>query len=197
MGGFSQSTVEANGPRVRYAEAGHGVALVHLQLPGDLRLTPAHDLLARRFRVVVMESPGNDAAATGVVAAALTRLGVETFNLIGSATAAEAALRLARQAPGRALAVILETPAAGRHDDDDGLSSFATPTLVLLGTRDGAGTPRPSVAERIPGCHLVFVYDAGPTIGADRPEAFADVVSDFFERREAFVVSRAATVIHP
>src|SRR5262249_60592481 len=101
MGGFSQSTVEANGPRVRYAEAGHGVALVHLQPPGDLHLTPAHDLLARRFRVVVMESPGSDAAATGVVVAALAALGVETFNLLGSATRAEAALRLARQAPAR------------------------------------------------------------------------------------------------
>jgi hypothetical protein len=43
----------------------------------------------------------------------------------------------------------------------------------------------------------VFVYDAGPAIGADRPEAFAEVVADFLERREAFVISRGPTAIHP
>ena len=34
-------------------------------------------------------------------------------------------------------------------------------------------------------------------IGAERPEAFVEVVSDFLERHEAFVVSRTETVIHP
>jgi hypothetical protein len=43
----------------------------------------------------------------------------------------------------------------------------------------------------------VFVYDAGHSIGAERPQAFAEVVGDFVERHEAFVVSRAETVIHP
>jgi pimeloyl-ACP methyl ester carboxylesterase len=51
--------------------------------------------------------------------------------------------------------------------------------------------------ERIPSCHLVFVYAAGHAISADRPEAFAEVVVDFLERREAFVISRGQTVIHP
>jgi hypothetical protein len=49
----------------------------------------------------------------------------------------------------------------------------------------------------MPSSHLVFVYDAGPAISADRPEAFAEVVTDFLERHEAFVISRTATVIHP
>ncbi len=73
------------------------------------------------------------------------------------------------------------------------------PTLVLLGTRDdaaGAALGRAS-KTRIAGSHLVFVYDAGPAIGRDRPEAFAEVVADFLERREAFVISRARTVLHP
>jgi pimeloyl-ACP methyl ester carboxylesterase len=51
--------------------------------------------------------------------------------------------------------------------------------------------------DLIPGCHLVFVYAAGHAIAADRPEAFTEVVGDFLERHEAFVVSRAQTVIHP
>ena len=50
---------------------------------------------------------------------------------------------------------------------------------------------------RIAGCHLVFVYARGPRHRADRPEAFTEVVVDFFERREAFVISRATTLINP
>jgi pimeloyl-ACP methyl ester carboxylesterase len=51
--------------------------------------------------------------------------------------------------------------------------------------------------DLMPGCHLVFVYDAGHGISTDRPEAFAEVVVDFLERHEAFVISRTETVIHP
>ena len=42
-----------------------------------------------------------------------------------------------------------------------------------------------------------MVYDAAHAISADRPEAFTEVVVDFLERHEAFVISRTATVIHP
>jgi hypothetical protein len=70
---------------------------------------------------------------------------------------------------------------------------------VLLGTRDRVAAPAMGrvYKELIPGCHLVFVYDAAHAIGAERPEAFAEVVVDFLERHEAFVISRAGTVIHP
>jgi hypothetical protein len=69
----------------------------------------------------------------------------------------------------------------------------------VLGTRDAevARTAGRGWVERMPGAHLVYVYDAGPAIGDDRPDAFADVVGDFFERHDAFVISRATTVIHP
>jgi hypothetical protein len=39
--------------------------------------------------------------------------------------------------------------------------------------------------------------DAGHAIAAERPEAFAEVVGDFLDRHDAFVVSRTPTVIHP
>ena len=45
----------------------------------------------------------------------------------------------------------------------------------------------------MPNCHLVFVYDAGHAISTDRPEAFTEVVADFLERHEAFVISRTET----
>jgi pimeloyl-ACP methyl ester carboxylesterase len=49
----------------------------------------------------------------------------------------------------------------------------------------------------MPNCHLVFVYDAAHAISIDRPEAFTEVVADFLERHEAFVISRTPTVILP
>ncbi len=79
------------------------------------------------------------------------------------------------------------------------LAGLATPTLVLFGTVDRVIPPDMGhlYKELMPNCHLVFVYDAGHAISADRPEAFTEVVADFLERHEAFVISRTETVIHP
>jgi pimeloyl-ACP methyl ester carboxylesterase len=79
------------------------------------------------------------------------------------------------------------------------LRSLAVPTLVLFGTLDQVIPPEMGrfYKELMPNCHLVFVYDSGHAISTDRPEAFAEVTSDFLERHEAFVVSRAETMIHP
>ena len=49
----------------------------------------------------------------------------------------------------------------------------------------------------LPNAHLVFVYDAGHAISTERPEAFAEVTTDFLERHEAFIIRRTETVIHP
>ncbi|HEX6440731.1 MAG TPA: alpha/beta hydrolase [Stellaceae bacterium] len=79
------------------------------------------------------------------------------------------------------------------------MRELAVPTLVAFGTLDRMIPPEMGrhYKELMPNCHLVFVYDAGHAIGAERPEAFADLVSDFIERREAFVINRTPTVIHP
>jgi pimeloyl-ACP methyl ester carboxylesterase len=79
------------------------------------------------------------------------------------------------------------------------LAGLATPTLVLFGTVDRVIPPDMGhiYKELMPNCHLVFVYDAGHAISTDRPEAFSEVVVDFLERHEAFVISRTPTVIHP
>ena len=39
-------------------EAGQGTPLVHLHGAGGLRLTRAHDLLSKRYQVIVFEMPG-------------------------------------------------------------------------------------------------------------------------------------------
>ena len=79
------------------------------------------------------------------------------------------------------------------------LPGLTVPTLVLFGTLDSVISPAMGrvYKDLIPGCHLVFVYDAAHAISTDRPEAFTEVVADFLDRHEAFVISRAQTVIHP
>jgi pimeloyl-ACP methyl ester carboxylesterase len=79
------------------------------------------------------------------------------------------------------------------------LPDLSIPALVLFGTVDRVIPPEMGhfYKELMPNCHLVFVYDAGHAISAERPEAFVEAVADFIERREAFVISRTETVIHP
>jgi len=55
---FAEKFIEADGFRIRYCEAGQGAPLLHLHGAGGLRLSPAHDLLARHFRVIAFEMPG-------------------------------------------------------------------------------------------------------------------------------------------
>jgi len=172
----------------RHLDTGRGPVLVHLVEPGALRLTPAHERLATRFRVLVVE-----AAEPAALAQAIDHAGVEALSLLATGHASRPALALALQMRERVLALVLESPEAPGDDVP------ATPTLVLLGTRDdsGASAAGRACAQRIPGAHLVFVYDAGHAIGSERPDAFAEVVADFLERHDAFVISRATTVIHP
>jgi pimeloyl-ACP methyl ester carboxylesterase len=79
------------------------------------------------------------------------------------------------------------------------MRDLATPTLVLFGTLDRV---TPSTLGRhykalLPNGNLVLVYDAAHAIGTDRPAAFCEVVGDFLERHEAFIISRSETLINP
>jgi pimeloyl-ACP methyl ester carboxylesterase len=82
---------------------------------------------------------------------------------------------------------------------EDRMRTLSTPVLVLFGTLDRVMPPEMGRVYKalLPNCHLVFVYDAGHLIGAERPEAFSEVVVDFLDRREAFVIGRRGTMIHP
>jgi pimeloyl-ACP methyl ester carboxylesterase len=194
---FSEGHVDVAGARLRHAQAGQGPTLVHLAGAGGLRLTRAHDLLSRQFRVIVLEPP--DGAPHDVSSRALGQLGVDAFDLMATGRAAPTAVRLALAAPERVRALVLEAPEPPDADLERELLGLATPTLVLIGTADRSGAPEHGrvYKECLPSGHLVFVYDAAHAIGADRPEAFTEVVADFLERHEAFIISRTATVIHP
>lgn len=78
-------------------------------------------------------------------------------------------------------------------------ADIATPTLVLFGTLDRVTPPELGryYKQALPNCNLVLVYDAAHAIGTDRPEAFAEIVTDFIERREAFIISQSETLINP
>jgi pimeloyl-ACP methyl ester carboxylesterase len=259
---FREGFVEADGFRIRYAEAGQGAPLVHLHGAGGLRLSPAHDLLARHFRVIAFEMPGfgespentrtqSMAEYAMTMARAADALGLDRFNLWGTSFGGKTALWLAAQAPERLLALVLQAPAAilqaggapvartpeemarllyahpermapmpargpavlakqqklvGRlrgpardSDLETRMGTIDTPTLVLWGTLDRMIPSEMArhYKELMRNCHLVLVYDSGHAMDAERPEAFAEVVGDFLERHEAFVISRTETVIHP
>jgi pimeloyl-ACP methyl ester carboxylesterase len=206
---FTEGRVQVGGIRARYLEAGQGTPLVHLG--ADLSTpAPAHELLARRFRVVALESlpqgrPGSEAGAT--VGRVIESLGLSDVDLMATGDASTAALWFALQEPERVRALVLEAPTALGRDGsapretelERRLPEVTTPTLVLFGTADrqpAQDTGR-VYTKLIPNSHLVFVYDAAHAIGRDRPEAFAEVVADFLERHEAFIISRTPTVIHP
>jgi pimeloyl-ACP methyl ester carboxylesterase len=259
---FKEGHIEADGFRIRYTEAGHGPPLVHLHGAGGLRLTPGHDLLSRQFRVIAFEMPGfgdsqentrtrDMAELADTMARGAGKLGLDSFNLMGTSFGGKTALWLALQHPQRVTALVLEAPAAIRREgsqppsgtseemarrifahperlgplppvdpavqsktrvlvqrlrgpdrDPDlerRLPGVSAPTLVLFGTLDAVIPPEMGhiYKELIPNSHLVFVYDAGHAISTERPEAFTEVVADFLERHEAFVISRTETVIHP
>jgi len=235
---------------------------LHLHGAGGVRLSPAHDLLAEKFRVIAIEMPGFGGSAentrtrdlsemAATIGRAADAIGLGTYNVMGTSFGARVALWLALQQGERIQAVVLDAPAAIRPEGTrppDGtpaemaarlyahpermppfdpaplevqqqqqrlvtrlrgpardadlerrLADLATPVLVVFGTRDAVIPPEMGRHYKavLPNCHLVFVYDAGHAIGAERPEAFVELAGDFLERREAFVISRTETMIHP
>src|ERR1700732_671591 len=107
-------------------EAGEGPPLVHLHGAGGLRLTPAHDLLARQFRGIAFEMPGFGQSAehtrtqsmpelAPTMAAAADKLGLDRFNLMGTSFGGKTALWLALQQPARGLGGVLRARAGRRR----------------------------------------------------------------------------------
>ena len=87
------------------------------------------------------------------------------------------------------------------HDPalEDRLPQVAAPTLVVFGTLDSVIPPDTGRLYKalMPNANLAFVYDAGHAVAAERPEAFAEIVSDFLQRGDAFLISRGKTLIFP
>ncbi len=82
---------------------------------------------------------------------------------------------------------------------EEWLPEIKCPTLAAFGTRDRqiAREAPSTYRASIPNCHVSLIYDAAHLATAERPQSVADVVSDFIENRETFVVNRQSSVINP
>ena len=124
---FVERPVSAAGFTVSMWEAGPPGAdpVVYLHGAGGPRFTVALDLLAERFRVVVVQMPGwgeqtNDANTFDELAAQVGKLetaaGYETFHLLGTSFGGACALHFALLFPERVRSLALEAPAKFRDE---------------------------------------------------------------------------------
>jgi pimeloyl-ACP methyl ester carboxylesterase len=126
--------------------------------------------------------------------------GLESFDLLAHGSAVADALRCALARPAAVGALVLT--AAAPPADAALLERFAAlkiPTLVLLGTRDAEMPPETPRRWRalLPSCNVVLVYDAAHALAADRPQAFADLLTDFLSDPAAFLVNRRSGALQP
>ena len=79
------------------------------------------------------------------------------------------------------------------------LPNLVCATLAVFGQEDRLVSREAGALwkERAPNCNVCYVYDAGHAVGVDRPHALVNVVMDFLERRETFVVENRSSLINP
>ena len=132
--------------------------------------------------------------------------GSERYGLVGISDGANAALQHALANPEAVDVLALVSPTAIRPADGDDtaelearLPDVQCPTLVVFGQEDRSVRPEAAgiYRERIPNCNIAFVYAAGHDIAGDRPQALVNLVSDYLERRETFIVQNRSSVINP
>lgn len=195
----SWHTIGENGDGPRFTDAGSGNVVFLLQA----RKSELADRLAEEFRVVTFD--GGSAHDLSGLADALGRaaqqLGIAKFCLLAESEFASAAVAHAIEVGDSVEALILISPQVGASTEsiDLPLEQINAPTLVLSGTRDRLVAPETGrvYARRIPKCFYTLVYDAGHDIEIDRPQALHEVVRDFLEHREKFVISHDRSAINP
>ena len=87
----------------------------------------------------------------------------------------------------------------GDTDAADLLPGVDCATLAVFGQEDrlvsrGAGGVW---KERVPNGNVCYVYDAGHAIVVERPGALVNVVLDFVQRRETFIVENRSFLVNP
>ena len=142
------------------------------------------------------------------VAESIEAAGSQRYGLVGISDGANTALQHALANPERVDVLVLVSPTAVRPASGDAndaadieahLSDVQCPTLVVFGRDDNSVRPdaASTYRERIPNCNIAFIYAAGHDIPADRPQALTNLVSDYLERRETFIVQNRSSVINP
>ena len=118
------------------------------------------------------------------------------YALVATADGAAAAIRRAAQSPQRVAVLVLVSPAAPPLPPSE-LGRIQCPTLVVFGNDDPQSDTARIYRAHIPNCHIALVYAAGPDIAAQRPQALLNLVADFLERRETFIVANRSRIINP
>jgi pimeloyl-ACP methyl ester carboxylesterase len=149
--------------------------------------------LARRFRVLAMETAPAD------IAAWVAEQGFEKLGVVGVGDAAGPALATAAAAGEAVNALVLVSPVGLPLGDADGplkplLKETPVAKCVLIGDGDPAARELAAYKTALSRSHVVLVFDAGSDVAAERPDAFASAAGDFLDRqgRFAFVADSVA-----
>jgi pimeloyl-ACP methyl ester carboxylesterase len=192
---FSRRTFEIAGTVIQVAERGSGDGVVWLRhREADASFPPLADELADDCRMIVIHQSRPNGEALN---AALARLDVGRFVLIGQSSGAGYALEIATANGAACEALILLAPALDALPT--GGMSPDMPILLLLGTDDRDVPPNvaATICARLPRAHPILVYGAGPSLDRDRVEAVAAVTRDFLARRDKFIVRDASDRLYP
>jgi pimeloyl-ACP methyl ester carboxylesterase len=204
---FREHRLDVDGTVIACREAGAGGAVVVLH-DGEACPDAFEQLLVEKFRVIALEIPDLGGRSRRDVARLLAQAaraqGLERYVLMAGAHGAAPALWQTLDDAARVEALVLISPTAlSGQGRDPGLEvklgEIAVPTLVLVGTNDTTLPPSTgqSYVERIPDCYHMLVYDCGPAVASERPEAVFEAVADFIERRGRFIVERNDSAISP
>ncbi len=93
-----------------------------------------------------------------------------------------------------------ETGPGYDHELAERCKTLSVPVLVMYGSEDAVILPSCGREYKalIPQCDFVMVYGSNHDIQADRPEAYADLVTDFLTRGSpAFLFSARSGVLNP
>ena len=171
-------------------------------LPGNSSVL--RDGLSDRWVVLEPGLAGTGISAVHELEAAIAGLAPESYGVVGISSDAELAVRHALRAAERVAVLVLISPLiVGRSDAgadselQNQISQIQCPTLVVFGQEDPLAASASVYRERIPNCNIAFVYDAGHDIPAERPQALLNLVADYLERRETFIVQNRSSVISP
>jgi len=195
-------------------------------LPGlaGLQITRLHHDLAERYRLIGVDVPRLREAFSG--SPTLTRdvalhlglsigvLGIDSFNLLGSAYGANVALH--EQERIRALILIAPTALRLEQQEANGrlgpgadgsfgpdierqLAGLTIPVLVLFGVEDIVMPPETGRIYRakLPNCCYALVDGAGHALEEGQPELVVSSISDFIDGPERFSVNGRRGLITP
>jgi len=176
-------------------DTGQGAVIVFLR--GAAPLSKTVDVLQNDFRVlsfsIAAATPATE--VIDVVTQSLESLNVTEAAVVADRAAATAAVAFAVARPELVQSLALLSPENKVGD----VSSLKALVLAIFGTIDPARTPDAprNFCRSIPNCRLMYVYDAGPAVDDDRPEAVAAALQEFATRREGFLVSAKCGKLYP